>query len=256
MPLSIYLAREIIHELQLDRRQNPETPLHPDAKSQVTLALKDDGTLDHVQTVVVSTCHRASCDVRAVRDYVKRLIREQMLARLPEKHLADAFRKTEFILNPSGAWTLGGPAADTGLSGRKIVMDNYGSECPLGGGSFSGKDASKVDRSGGYAARHVAKNLVAAGLGRKAMVQVAYAIGVAQPVSLRVLVRDGTETRDYAESVRANVSLAPGAIIRRLGLDQPIFLATAAGGHFGREPSGISFPWEKLDLVGSFKKTK
>jgi hypothetical protein len=130
MPPSIYLAREIIRELQQDRRQNPDSPLRPDAKSQVTLALNDDGTLDHVQTVVVSTCHRASCHVRAVRDHVKRLILEP---RLPEKCLADAFRKTEFILNPSGAWTLGGPATDMGLSGRKIVMDNYGSECPLGG---------------------------------------------------------------------------------------------------------------------------
>jgi len=254
MPLSIYLAREIIHELQRDRQQNPDSPLHPDAKSQVTLALNEDGTLDHVQTVVVSTCHRASCRVRAVRDYVKRLIRGQMLARLPENHLADAFRKTEFILNPSGAWTLGGPAADTGLSGRKIVMDNYGSECPLGGGSFSGKDASKVDRSAGYAARHIAKNLVGAGLGKKALVQVAYAIGVVQPVSLRVLVDDGERTRDYAESVRATVSLTPGAIIQRLGLDQPIFLPTAAGGHFGREPSGILFPWEKLDLGHLFER--
>jgi S-adenosylmethionine synthetase len=249
MPLSTYLAREIISQLQQDRRQNPDSPLLPDAKSQVTLALRDDGSLDHVRTVVVSTCHRPRHRVEFVRDYVKRLIREGLLARLPEKHVADAFDNTGYVLNPSGDWTLGGPAADTGLSGRKIVIDNYGSDCPVGGGSFSGKDASKVDRSAGYAARHIAKNLVAAGLGRKAWVQVAYAIGVAEPVSLRVWVDDGERIRDYSERVRACVALTPSAIIRRFGLDKPIFLPTAAGGHFGREPSGDFFRWEKLDLT-------
>jgi S-adenosylmethionine synthetase len=253
MPLSVYLAREIITELEMDRRQNPDSPLLPDAKSQVTLSLNDDGSLNHVHTVVVSTCHRSNCQVEAVRDHVKALIRGRMLPRLPEKNVAEAFDAAQYILNPSGAWTHGGPAVDTGLSGRKLVIDNFGSDCPAGGGSFSGKDASKVDRSGTYAARHIAKNLVAAGLGRKAVVQLAYAIGLAEPVSLRVVVNSQLREADYSEPIREWVSLAPGAILKRFNLDKPIFLPTASGGHFGRKPSGNLFGWEKLDLVEVFR---
>ncbi len=249
MPLAIYLAREILAALYRDRKTDPQSPLLPDAKSQVTLALNDDGTLDHVHTVVVSTCHRPGTPVEQIRDYVKALIRRQWLPRLPEQEVADAFDRAEYVINPSGAWTLGGPAADTGLTGRKGVVDNYGSDCPTGGGAFSGKDCSKVDRSGAYAARHIARNLVAAGLGSRAVVQVAYAIGVVQPVSLRALVDDGRRTVDYSEQVRQTVPLTPRAIIDRFRLDRPIFLPTAAGGHFGRAPSGDFFGWEKLDLV-------
>ncbi len=248
MPLAIYLAREILAELYNDREANPDSPLLPDAKSQVTLALNDDGTLDHVHTVVVSTCHRPGPPVEQIRDYVKALIRQQMLPRLPEQEVAGAFDRAEYVVNPSGPWTLGGPAADTGLTGRKGVVDNYGSDCPTGGGAFSGKDCSKVDRSGAYAARHIAKNLVAGGLGSRAVVQVAYAIGVARPVSLRALVYDGQRSVDYSEQVRETVALTPRAIIDRFHLNQPIFLPTAAGGHFGRTPSGDFFGWERLDL--------
>lgn len=252
MPVAIYLARAIIQQLEEDRRK-PGSPLLPDAKSQVTVALNDDGTLDHVDTVVVSTCHRPNVGPQAIRDYVRDLIVKKMLPSLPEGNLADAFGRAKYILNPSGAWTYGGPAADTGLSGRKIVVDNYGADCPIGGGSFSGKDASKVDRSGAYAARHIAKNLVAAGLGRRALVQVAYAIGLAEPVSLRVLVNDGRQDIDYSQQVREVVPLTPRAIIERFGLQKPIYLPTAAGGHFGHEPQGDLFGWERLDLVDVFR---
>ena len=249
MPLAIYLAREIIHVLEADRETNSETPLLPDAKSQVTLALRDNGTLDHVQTVLVSTCHRNRYSVEQIQDYVKALIQDKMLPHLPEHEVADAFGRVQYIINPAGAWSLGGPAADTGLSGRKIVVDNYGADCPIGGGSFSGKDASKVDRSAAYAARHIAKNLVAAGLGQRSQVQVAYAIGLAEPVSLRVLVQDGSQARDYGKQILECVPLTPRAIIQRFHLDRPIFSPTATGGHFGREPEGNYFGWEKLDLV-------
>ena len=210
MPPAIYLAREIIRTLEADREHNPHTPFYPDAKSQVTLALNDDGSLNHVQAIVVSACHCRSCSVETVRDYVKELVLHKMLPELPEAPLREAFGDVEFILNPGGAWHEGGPASDTGLSGRKIVVDNYGADCPIGGGSFSGKDASKVDRSAAYAARHIAKNLVAAGLGSRAQVQVAYAIGRVEPVSLRAarpgrpdragLQRGGAEIRFPAAS--------------------------------------------------------
>ncbi len=251
MPLAIYLAREIIRELEDDRRRNPDSPLHPDAKSQVTLAYRDDRTLDHVHTVVVSTCHREGLDLRQIQDYVRSLIEQKMLPRLPEQNVADAFRNVKYVLNPAGTWTLGGPAADTGLSGRKIVVDNYGADCPIGGGSFSGKDASKVDRSGAYAARHIAKNLVAAGLADRAQVQVAYAIGVSEPVSLRIRAYRGSEVREVDAALLGAVPMTPGAIIERFSLSRPIFQATAAGGHFGREPVAETFAWERLDLADS-----
>ncbi|MEI8371822.1 MAG: methionine adenosyltransferase [Planctomycetota bacterium] len=256
MPSAIYLAREIIRTLEADRQTNPDTPFFPDAKSQVTLALHDDGTLDHVHTIVVSACHRSKYTVDMVRDYVKELILRRMLPNLPEPMLRDAFDKAKYILNPAGAWHEGGPVSDTGLSGRKIVVDNYGADCPIGGGSFSGKDSSKVDRSGAYAARHIAKNLVAAGLGSSAQVQVAYAIGLIEPVSLRVRVENGQARRDYSDLVKQSVSLTPRAIIERFHLDRPIFGPTAAGGHFGREPEGDYFGWEKLDLAEVFQSWK
>jgi S-adenosylmethionine synthetase len=253
MPPAIYLAREIIHTLETDRETNPDTPFFPDAKSQVTLALRDNGTVDHVHTIVVSACHRSNCGVDTVRDYVKNLILGTMLPKLPEQGLRDAFGRARYILNPAGAWHEGGPASDTGLSGRRIVVDNYGADCPIGGGSFSGKDASKVDRSAAYAARHIAKNLVAAGLGQRAQVQVAYAIGLIEPVSLRVQVQDGLQVRDYSDQVRECVPLTPRAIIERFHLDRPIFSLTAAGGNFGRLPQGDSFGWERLNLAEVFR---
>ena len=253
MPPAIYLAREVIRALETDREMNPDTPFFPDAKSQVTLSLRDDGTLDHVHTIVVSACHRRKYEVDTVRDYIKDLILNAMLPSLPEQGLRDAFGKAQYILNPAGAWHEGGPTSDTGLSGRKIVVDNYGADCPIGGGSFSGKDASKVDRSAAYAARHIAKNLVAAGLGQRAQVQVAYAIGLIEPVSLRVQVQDGQQVRDYSDHVRECVPLTPRAIIERFHLNRPIFSLTAAGGHFGRTPQGDNFGWERLDLAEVFR---
>jgi S-adenosylmethionine synthetase len=253
MPPAIYLAREIIRTLETDRETNPDTPFFPDAKSQVTLAIQEDGMVDHVHAIVVSACHRRKYQVVAVRDYIKELILRTMLPNLPEEGLRDAFGNAQYILNPAGAWHEGGPASDTGLSGRKIVVDNYGADCPIGGGSFSGKDASKVDRSGAYAARHIAKNLVAAGLGQRAQVQVAYAIGRPQPVSLRVQVHDGLQVRNYSDQVRECVPLTPRAIIERFHLNRPIFSLTAAGGHFGRTPQGDSFGWERLDVAEVFR---
>ena len=152
--------------------------------------------------------------------------------------------KTKWLYNPAGLWTLGGPAADTGLSGRKIVVDNYGADCPIGGGSFSGKDPTKVDRSAAYASRHVAKNLVAQGFAKKCQVQVSYAIGVVEPVSIRIQTFGTGDDQLLTNVVTNNISLSPKAIIDRLQLRRPIYSATASGGHFGRN----EFPWEQVNL--------
>jgi S-adenosylmethionine synthetase len=232
MPLAHSLSFRIINLLQGARKYN--SFLLPDAKSQVTV---EYGETTKVHTVLVSTQHQGTLD--DLRKFIGTLLCDNL----------PPFGK--IFINPSGEWRFGGPAADTGLSGRKIVVDNYGSDCPIGGGSFSGKDPTKVDRSGAYAARHIAKNIVASGLAKKAQVQVSYAIGVAEPLSLRVCTFGTSKLTDekLTDFVREKVSLSPKAIIDRFGLRRPIYAATASGGHFGRQ----GFPWEELTLVSMLK---
>lgn len=241
MPLAHHLSFKAINALQTHRGKY-YSPLLPDAKSQVTIAYNDDGTPNHIDTVLVSTQHKEQyfSDIKELQEFLHKVI-FPAISENYEKYITG---NTKWLYNPAGLWTFGGPAADTGLSGRKIVVDNYGADCPIGGGSFSGKDPTKVDRSAAYAARHVAKNIVAQGLASKCQVQISYAIGVLQPVSVRVQTFGTGNDAFLTNYVKNNIPLSPKAIIDRLNLRRPIYSATASGGHFGRD----EFPWEKIDL--------
>ena len=242
MPAAIHFAHRLMARHGEVLRSGRLPWLRPDAKSQVTLRYRDDAPVA-VETVVLSTQHADGVDHAELQAAViEALIRPV----LPEAWLSPA---TRFLINPTGRFVQGGPSGDCGLTGRKIVVDTYGGAAPHGGGAFSGKDATKVDRSAAYAARWVAKHLVAAGAARRCTLQVAYAIGVASPVSLRVDFH-GTGRVPEAEAERAVqelFDLRPGAIIEALDLRRPRFLATAACGHFGREGEG--FPWERTDRL-------
>ncbi len=240
MPLPILLAHRLV-ERQASLRKSGAIPwLRPDAKSQVTVRYEDERPVA-IETVVLSTQHADAIDSATIHDIVSRDIIAPVLGDLPR-----AARYREFI-NPTGRFVTGGPHGDTGLTGRKIIVDTYGGRCPHGGGAFSGKDPTKVDRSAAYAARWVARSLVTAGLARRCTVQVAYAIGVAEPMSLMVDTH-GTGAMDDAvleRAVRTVFDLTPGGIIRDLDLRRPIYAATAAYGHFGRALPG--FTWETTD---------
>ncbi len=260
MPLALMLSHRLVERLA-DVRKAGEvmTYLRPDAKSQVTIEYDDDGrTPRRVHTVVISTQHDDldPDDDAATLAQIKDDVREHVLPHVLPTDLVDG----DLVLhvNPTGTFVIGGPHGDTGLTGRKIIVDTYGGKGAHGGGAFSGKDPSKVDRSAAYATRHVAKNLVAAGLCDEALVQVAYAIGVADPVSIRVetngTATDGWTDARLAQLVRETVDLRPAAIIERFGLIdpdgdvRPRYRDTAAYGHFGRD----AFPWERLDLADAF----
>ena len=257
MPVALMLSHRLVKRLADVRKAGEHmTYLRPDAKSQVTIEYAADGrTPARVHTVVISTQHEDihPGDDAAALAQIKADVREHILPAVLPADLVD----DDLILhvNPTGRFVIGGPHGDTGLTGRKIIVDTYGGKGAHGGGAFSGKDPSKVDRSAAYATRHVAKNLVAAGLCDEALVQVAYAIGVAQPVSIRVetngTVREGLSDVRLAEVVRETVDLRPAAIIERFGLIspdaavRPRYRDTAAYGHFGRD----AFPWERTDLA-------
>ena len=248
MPMTLMLSHQLLQELARIRKQTNEMPyLRPDSKSQVTIEYEDDRrTPKRIHTIVISTQHDEEVSLHKIRDD----IREILLPRIAPAHLVD----DNLILhvNPTGRFVIGGPHGDTGLTGRKIIVDTYGGRGAHGGGAFSGKDASKVDRSAAYAARHVAKNIVGAELAEEVLVQVAYAIGVAEPVSIDVNTY-GTgvvEDRRLVEIVRQVFDLRPAAIIKRLELLKPNFKATAAYGHFGRP----EFTWEALDYVDELKQ--
>lgn len=249
MPAPLYYSHKIL-ELMAKARHAGEAPkLGPDAKSQVTLRYVDGKPVEVTQ-IVVSTQHldasMTSADVRAV---IEPYVREA----LPAAWLND---KTVWHVNPTGAFVVGGPDGDCGLTGRKIIVDTYGGAAPHGGGAFSGKDPTKVDRSAAYAARYLAKNVVAAGLADKATIQLAYAIGVSEPLSVYVDLH-GTGTVDAAKLeviLPQLVSLKPRGIREHLGLNKPIYARTAAYGHFGREPDADGgFSWEKTDLIAALK---
>lgn len=246
MPMAISYSHALVRELANIRKNNELTYLRPDSKSQVTIEYDDDRkTPKRVHTIVVSTQH----DENVSTEQIKNDIRNILIPRVIPAELID----DNLILhvNPTGRFVIGGPHGDTGLTGRKIIVDTYGGKGAHGGGAFSGKDPSKVDRSAAYAARHVAKNLVGAGLAEQVLVQVAYAIGVAEPVSIDVdsygtgVVSD----QELVKLVRDTFDLRPAAIIERLELKKPRYQATAAYGHFGRP----EFKWEQLDFVDALK---
>jgi S-adenosylmethionine synthetase len=249
MPAPIQYSHRILQLLAEARHAGAEPLLGPDAKSQVTVEYRD-GKPVRAHTIVVSTQHT---DPSMESSDVRQVVQPYVLKALPEGFI-DA--DTVWHVNPTGRFVIGGPDGDSGLTGRKIIVDTYGGAAPHGGGAFSGKDPSKVDRSAAYAARYVAKNIVAAGLADKCCLQLAYAIGVAEPLSIYV---DTYGTGQVApevieKAIRDTVSLTPRGIRTRLGLNRPIYRRTAAYGHFGREPEADGgFSWERLDLVDALK---
>ncbi len=279
MPLSLELSHMLLRELSEIRREGKQMKyLRPDAKSQVTVEYGDDGQPSRIHTLVVSTQHdnfdEDTAMLKAIEKDVRTILIPRVIAKLPGR--VKSLFKDDYLLyvNPTGKFVIGGPHGDTGLTGRKIIVDTYGGKGAHGGGAFSGKDSSKVDRSAAYAMRHIAKNMVAAGVADEVLVQVAYAIGVAKPVGLyvntygtaNVKLDDGT----IAQKIASLFDLRPAVIIKRFGLKNPIFLPTAAYGHMGREsyrekitllrngtPETLEvdfFAWEKLDYVEKIKK--
>jgi S-adenosylmethionine synthetase len=280
MPLALDLSHRLLFELAALRRENKEIPyLRPDAKSQVTIEYSDDNVPQRIDTIVLSTQHDefdndAKMLAKIKKDIIEILI-PKVIAQLPENIRALFNDQIKYFINPTGKFVIGGPHGDAGLTGRKIIVDTYGGKGAHGGGAFSGKDPSKVDRSAAYAARHIAKNIVAAGVCDEILVQVSYAIGVAKPTSINVETY-GTAKIDVSDSKIAEViekmfDMRPAAIEKRLKLRNPIYSETAAYGHMGRTPVTVTktfesdyfesvtvevelFTWEKLDHVEQIKQ--
>ncbi len=246
MPLPIALSHRLALRLTKVRKDGTLPYLYPDGKTQVTVAYEDDKPVA-VDTVVISAQHAADVDQTTLREGI---IEQVILPVIPHELITE---NTRIFVNPTGRFVIGGPAGDTGLTGRKIIVDTYGGYAPHGGGCFSGKDPTKVDRSAAYAARHAAKNVVAAGLADRCQIQLAYAIGVAEPVSILVDTFGTGKLPDdrLAELVGRVFDFRPSAIIRRLDLRRPIYRQTAAYGHFGR--TDIDLPWEKEDMVETLR---
>ena len=248
MPLPIYLSQKLSKQLAEVRKNGTLTYLGPDGKVQVTIEYDVNHKVNRIDTIVVSTQHDADITQEQIHADIKKYVIEPCL----DKELLD--ENTKYFINPTGRFVIGGPVGDAGLTGRKIIVDTYGGFSRHGGGAFSGKDATKVDRSGAYMARYIAKNIVASGICDKAEVQLAYAIGVAHPVSIFVETF-GTSKVDEGEivkTIKEEFRLTPNGIIETLDLRKPIFKKTAAYGHFGRED--VEFTWERTDKVDAFKK--
>ena len=245
MPMAITLAHKLTRKLTEVRKSGLLPYLRPDGKSQVTVEY-EDGKVKRIDTVVVSTQHSEQVSTEQLRKEVKKHVIE---ASLPTELIDE---NTKYYINPTGRFEIGGPHGDSGLTGRKIIVDTYGGSCPHGGGAFSGKDPTKVDRSAAYMARYICKNIVAAGLADECTLEVAYAIGVARPVSLFVNTKGTGKLPDdkIADIIEKEFDMRPASIIKTLDLRRPIYKATAAYGHFGRP----EFPWERLDRVADLKK--
>ena len=279
MPLALDISNKILQELAVLRRENKEIKyLRPDSKSQVTIEYSEDNKPQKIKTIVVSTQHdefdTEDKMLKKIKSDIINILIPRILNKNPDlKNLFD--QNVEYLINPTGKFVIGGPHGDTGLTGRKIIVDTYGGKGGHGGGAFSGKDPSKVDRSGAYAARHIAKNIVASGICEEALVQISYAIGVAKPVALYVNTH-GTSKVNFSdgkisEMILGIFDLRPYSIENIFDLRKPIYLETAAYGHMGREPQKIKktfvnsegksidfdlelFNWEKLDYVKKIKK--
>jgi S-adenosylmethionine synthetase len=248
LPYPIYLAHQLTKQLTKVRKEGILSYLRPDGKSQVTVEYSEDGKPVHLNAVVLSTQHNPEVTQEQIHKDIKKYVFDEILP----KELVDGY--TKFFINPTGRFVIGGPNGDSGLTGRKIIVDTYGGYARHGGGAFSGKDCTKVDRSASYAARYVAKNIVAAGLADKCEIQLSYAIGVAQPTSIMVdTFNTGKKGNDeLIQIIRDNFDLRPAGIIKMLDLRKPIYKQTAAYGHFGRNE--LNLPWEKLDKAEDLKK--
>ncbi len=251
MPAPIYYSHKVLELMALDRKKGVADKLEPDSKSQVTMKY-ENGKPTKVTSVVISTQHSPEVDQSKVKEIVR-----PYLERAIPKNLLSELKDEEFYVNPTGQFIIGGPDGDTGLTGRKIIVDTYGGAAPHGGGAFSGKDPSKVDRSAAYAARYVAKNIVASKIAKKCLIQLSYAIGVSKPLSIYVDMFDNDEkkAKHVEKLIKDNFDLSPRGIKEMLSLSRPIYECTAAYGHFGRKPdSKGSFSWEKTDKTEVFKK--
>ena len=251
MPAPIYYSHKILELMAIDRKNGKADKLEPDSKSQVTLQYVD-GVPSKVTAVVISTQHSP----KVSQSQVKEIVRPYLEKAIPKKLLMNLNDK-DFYVNPTGQFIIGGPDGDTGLTGRKIIVDTYGGAARHGGGAFSGKDPSKVDRSAAYAARYVAKNVVASNISKKCEIQLSYAIGVSKPLSIYVNLFDGDiEKEKHVEKlITNNFDLSPRGIREMLNLNRPIYESTASYGHFGRKPrEDGSFSWEKTDKISIFKK--
>lgn len=285
MPLSLQLSQMLVYELAQIRKQAEQmTYLRPDSKSQVTIEYNDDNTPKSIDAIVISTQHddfdTEENMLKRIEKDVREILIPRVVAKLHKKELKELFDKEyKLYVNPTGKFVIGGPHGDTGLTGRKIIVDTYGGRAAHGGGAFSGKDSSKVDRSAAYAARHIAKNMVASGLCSEALVQVAYAIGIAEPVGVYVNTYGTAKAKtaegktmtdgEIAAKIKEIFDLRPYSIVKRLGLKNPVFLPTATYGHFGRTPYTAEvevvrngkketkqvefFTWEKTDYVDTIK---
>ena len=250
MPAPIHFSHKILRQMAEDRKKGTLKGIEPDSKSQVTM-LYENNTPLKVTSVVLSTQHSKDLN----QDQVKNLVIPYIKKSIPDKYLEDLNQK-EIYINPTGQFIIGGPDGDTGLTGRKIIVDTYGGAAPHGGGAFSGKDPTKVDRSAAYASRYLAKNIVASGASDKCLIQLAYAIGVSKPLSIFIKLANGNENKveKIKKIINENFDLSPRGIREMLKLNNPIYEVTSAYGHFGRKPTNKGeFSWEKTDKIDLFK---
>ncbi len=247
MPAPIFYSHKILEEMASDRKDGKTQGIQPDSKSQVTLEYVD-GKPNKCTKIVVSTQHDEKLDQQGVSEIIIPIIKRIM----PQEWMSN---ETEILINPTGKFVIGGPDGDTGLTGRKIIVDTYGGAAPHGGGAFSGKDPTKVDRSAAYISRYIAKNIVASGLAEKCTLQLAYAIGVSDPLSIYIDTHGSSKLSDdeLLKKITANIDLTPRGIRDHLNLHKPIYKKSAAYGHFGRDPQKDgSFSWEKIDIADKF----
>jgi S-adenosylmethionine synthetase len=250
MPAPIHFSHKILRSMAEDRKKGILKGIEPDSKSQVTMLYEDNKPIK-VSSVVISTQHSKDLNLEKVKELILPYINKC----IPDKYIND-LNPQEIYINPTGQFIIGGPDGDTGLTGRKIIVDTYGGAAPHGGGAFSGKDPTKVDRSAAYAARYLAKNIVAAGISEKCLIQLAYAIGVSKPLSIFIKLAEGDENKveTVKKTIDQNFNLSPRGIREMLKLNNPIYEITSAYGHFGRKPSNKGeFTWEKTDKTDLFK---